>query len=287
MPSLRTPRVVSAAVLVAALLVLAGLQVINHRKVHESLCSAPGVTCNPGAGWLAIEARIDPAMLPPGLLAQPLQVQARSALVRHDCDAKWQAAFGARIGLGPLDLGKHFKSQGACVDVFRQAARGRLLQAQLSCEGRHVAARLEPATVHWGKDLAVKLQADVAADAQATCAALWREAPGDGSDGLPAVKRLALDLRWGLPFEEAGKLFAAPAAPAAPAARCWRWRPARGQRRAHPSQRAAPRRLPPLRILPAPAVATARAAALAARPRPPGPPPGPAHAAIADWPRNR
>ncbi len=215
MPSIRTPLIVSGAVLVVALAALAGLQAVNHRKVHESLCSAPGVTCAPGAGWLAIEARIDPAVLPPGLLGQPLKVQARTALVRNDCDAQWQAAFGARIELGPLDLGKHFKSQGACVDVFRQAVRGRLLHAQLSCQGRDVAARLDPATLHWGKDLAVKLQAEVAADAQATCAALWREAQGDGSGGLPAVKRLALDLRWGLPFEEAGKLLSTPAAQAA------------------------------------------------------------------------
>lgn len=215
MPSLRTPLAVLAVVPVVALAALAGLQVVNHRRVHETLCSANGVTCTPGVGWLAIEARIDPAVLPPGLLAQPLQVQARTALVRNDCDEQWQMAFGARIEIGPLDLGKHFKSQGACVDVFRQAVRGRLLQAQLSCQGRDVAARLDPATLHWGEDLAVKVQAEVAADAQATCVALWREPPGDGPGGLPAVQRLALDLRWGLAFEEAGKLFAPLAAPAA------------------------------------------------------------------------
>ncbi len=207
--------VVSLAVLAAALAALAGLQAINHHKVQQNLCSAKGVTCAAGAGWLALEVRIDPAMLPQGLLTQPLQVQATTALVRRGCDRQSLAAFGARIDIGPVGLGPHFKSQGACIDVSRQGVRGSLLEARLSCQESSVAARLESATLAWGEDLVVKLRAQVAADAQAACAALWPQAPGDGAGGLPTVQGLALDLRWGLPFDEAGQLFAAMAVPQA------------------------------------------------------------------------
>lgn len=48
MPSLRTPLAVLAVVPVVALAALAGLQVVNHRKGHETLCTANGVTCAPG-----------------------------------------------------------------------------------------------------------------------------------------------------------------------------------------------------------------------------------------------
>ncbi len=205
---------VSAAVLAAALAVVGGLQAVNHHKVQQSLCSIQGVTCTAGAGWLAVDLRVDPTVLPPGMLMQPLQLRARTALVRTGCEQKPVAAFGARIDTGPLALGPHFKSAGACVDVFRHRVSGQLLDAQLHCQDSKIAARLKLATLAWGENLALKIRAEVVADAQSACAGLWPQTLGDVPSGmaddvvpgLPVLKSAALDLRWGLPFDQAGKL---------------------------------------------------------------------------------
>lgn len=196
----RSPAVLAIASVAICVLVLAALQLLNHSKVRQALCALDGLACTSAMMPMAFEVQGNPGQLPKALLAQPLHMQADTALVRRACDGHWTIGFGARLQLEPVTLGQQFSSGAICVDVFRQSVHVAVAGGQLRYGD--CMAGLDPVTLDWDDALVAKLTAQVAADAVAGCAALLPQSLGPAVAQQFTARRVDLSLRYAIPYTQ-------------------------------------------------------------------------------------
>ncbi|HSI47057.1 MAG TPA: hypothetical protein VLA61_02170 [Ideonella sp.] len=192
-----------AWVALAVLVVPVCLQFFNHRAVSGKLCGA-ATRCTGDNHWSRLDVQADIPKLPAALQASAVQASVHTGLVRRACDGGWTAAFGARIELDAISVGKLVSTQGACVDVGRSELHASVAGAQLTLDSCRVL--LSPLRLDWDDSLRVSLAGQPAPDAVAACAASLP--PG----GLSVLAQTLGDLKlsataeYGLPFSKADSL---------------------------------------------------------------------------------
>ncbi|MEO5793710.1 MAG: hypothetical protein ABIP34_01415 [Rhodoferax sp.] len=196
----RSPAFRATALLAICVLVLAGVQLLNLRKVYQTLCTVKGLACTFASIPTVFEAGGTPAPMPKSLLAHPLHVQVDTALVRRACDGHWSLGFGARLELDPVTLGPQFTSGAICADVFRQ--RVHVSVAGGSLRYGDCTAGLDGVAVDWDDALVAKLTGRVAADATAGCAALLPQSLGAVKARQITAQRVDLELRYAIPYAQ-------------------------------------------------------------------------------------
>lgn len=200
------------------LVLVAALQFVNHHKVRDSLCALDGLACAPGSSPLSFSAQGQVGGLPEALRAQPLQLQASTALLRRACDGHWTLAFGARIDGEPVALGKVLDGGRACIDVGRDSLHASLSGGQLH-QGACIAS-LGPVLLDWDSSLRLQLSAQVDKSAAAACSALLPASLGDAVAQQLSAPRVELQARYGVAYAQREALPGA-AGPAASSAGGW------------------------------------------------------------------
>jgi len=202
----RSTAVLSIALVAICVLVLAGLQLLNHSRVRHVLCALDGLACTSMTKPMTFEVKGSPVQLPKALLVQPLHMQADTALFRRACDGHWTMGFGVHLQLEPVTLGQQFSSGTICVDVFRQSVHVAVAGGQLRYGD--CMAGLAPATLDWDDALVAKLSAQVATDAVAGCAALLSQSLAPALAGQFTAQRVDLSLRYAIPYTQRQALLA-------------------------------------------------------------------------------